>query len=678
MAIYNESSDAPLDPSTPYHIAPGDTFRGTLQFGDLSGYDSSGMLAIGGDVVRIDLVYGAYYEFTLTGRGSNEVVDPFLLLFNSSEEIVAQNDDIRDLVFIPENADALDEFGDLDSYIGYAAPYTGRYYIAITGYDTGGYELQVTRVIYEDDGDAPADFGTQYSMRPGDVFRGTLLSHDTSTPSGGIFVGGSDYVRIGLVAGTTYQFSLEGSGTNEVLDPVLFLHDSNGNRVAFNDDAPAGGLDSFIEFTPASSGTYYIDITGWATGDYELQVTEHGSGPGSTNSGITRTGGPDNDSLSGGAGNDVLSGLGGNDVLWGEEGNDRLVGGSGSDHLFGGPGNDTLEGGRGEERLEGGRGDDALYGGRGSDTLLGGSGNDNLYGDAGADRLDGGSGADRLDGGGGRDLLNYGASSSAVTVNLATRSASGGHAQGDTVIGFENVAGSAHDDRITGQGVNNELFGGDGNDILVGGGGSDRLDGGEGNDRLDGGNADDNLIGGRGHDTLVTGRGRDTLSGGAGNDRLDGGRGNDFLDGGGGTDVLLGGAGIDRLFGGSANDRLSGGAGNDRLHGGTGADRLTGGLGGDVFVFGADSAIDCPDDNDDDMPDNPRQHCQEDAPDVIVDFTDDVDRIDLRHFNLSGFGEVNARQVQGNVRIDLTHEGGRTILLRDFDIDDLGASDFLL
>ena len=116
--------------------------------------------------------------------------------------------------------------------------------------------------------------------------------------------------------------------------------------------------------------------------------------------------------------------------------------------------------------------------------LKGLDGDDELYGKGGNDTLEGGAGADILDGGEGYDTLSYETSDAAVTVNLASARVSGGHAQGDEIITFadehngeeidvstfENVIGSAHDDRLTGNQWDN---------VLTGGAGADRLDGGK-------------------------------------------------------------------------------------------------------------------------------------------------------------------------------------------------------
>ncbi len=119
---------------------------------------------------------------------------------------------------------------------------------------------------------------------------------------------------------------------------------------------------------------------------------------------------------------------------------------------------------------------DVLTGNAGANTLTGGAGDDLLAGLGGADTLDGGSGS---------DTASYAASGAAVTVNLATGAASGGDAQGDTLISIENVIGSAFADTLTSATAGSRLSGGDGNDRLVAGAGADVLDGGAGTDTAD-------------------------------------------------------------------------------------------------------------------------------------------------------------------------------------------------
>ena len=389
--------------------------------------------------------------------------------------------------------------------------------------------------------------------------------------------------------------------------------------------------------------------------------------------------GSGHDTVTGNDADNVLEGRGGDDALTGAAGDDRLVGGGGRDTLIGNAGDDTLRGGRGDDELWSGGGDDLLAGGKGADRLVGGEG---------------------------RDTLDYGGSDAGVTLNLATGAASGGHAEGDRFSRVEDVIGSAHDDRITGDDAANHLEGRAGDDVLAGGAGDDTLWGGRGADELQGGGGDDLLAGGKGADRLAGGEGRDTLdyggsdagvtlnlatgaaSGGhaegdrfsrvedvigsahddritgdgaanrlegrAGDDTLAGGGGGDRLIGDGGDDFLIGNADPDRLWGGAGDDTLWGGRGDDRLVGGAGDDRLEGGAGDDLFVFGPGHGSD-----------------------AIARFADGEDRIDLRAFGLAGYADLDVRSGPEGVTLDLSGRGGGTVLLAGFDADGLDAADFL-
>ena len=119
-----------------------------------------------------------------------------------------------------------------------------------------------------------------------------------------------------------------------------------------------------------------------------------------------------------------------------------------------------------------------LRGGTGLDLLWGGKSNDTLHGGAGHDYLEGGAGADALDGGeGGGDRAGYELSDAGVTVNFATGTAAGGHAEGDTLTNIENLRGSDHADTLTAGRASSFLYGGAGNDVLDGRYGDDELNG---------------------------------------------------------------------------------------------------------------------------------------------------------------------------------------------------------
>ena len=188
---------------------------------------------------------------------------------------------------------------------------------------------------------------------------------------------------------------------------------------------------------------------------------------------------------------DTLSGI---ENLDGSNGADRLTGDSGANILRGLGGADTFEGGAGADTIEGGTGTDtasyissdagvsvnlatetASGGHAEGDTLSGienldGSNHaDQITGDDGANILRGLGGADTIEGGAGMDTASYISSDAGVTVNLAIGAASGGHAEGDTLSGIENLDGSNHADQITGDASANALRGFDGDDTIEGG-----------------------------------------------------------------------------------------------------------------------------------------------------------------------------------------------------------------
>src|SRR6266481_2414479 len=101
------------------------------------------------------------------------------------------------------------------------------------------------------------------------------------TTSGNIETAGdTDWFKITLTAGQTYQFDLKGnsSGNGTLPDPFLRLRDSSGNTIAnaFADDGGTG-FDSRFTYTPTSSGTYILSAgssTASGTGTYKVFATD--------------------------------------------------------------------------------------------------------------------------------------------------------------------------------------------------------------------------------------------------------------------------------------------------------------------------------------------------------------------------------------------------------------------
>jgi Ca2+-binding RTX toxin-like protein len=260
-------------------------------------------------------------------------------------------------------------------------------------------------------------------------------SADNDTING---LGGNDTIFGGAgsdrIAGGDGSDSLDGGAGNDWLDNSDMNHETIVvlySGVSWNND---GSNDSVINFENVI-GTRFVD-------------TIYGDG----NSNILR----------GGAGADVLDGIDGSD--WSDYRSSKagvLV------NLATGV---TAGGDAAGDRL------------RNIERLMGSAQADVLTGDGGQNVIRGGAGADTLDGGSNIDWVDYRGSAFGVTVNLATGSASGGDATGDSITNFERIFGSAQGDMLTGDTGANMLYGGAGNDTLNGGAGRDILRGDAGAD----------------------------------------------------------------------------------------------------------------------------------------------------------------------------------------------------
>lgn len=211
------------------------------------------------------------------------------------------------------------------------------------------------------------------------------------------------------------------------------------------------------------------------------------------------------DVVCGGEGNDTLQGNKGDDVLYGQQGNDYF------DSYLGNPGNDRAYGGEGNDLLDNATPGSRYYGGPGADDFWGfdcreypdecGPGKVRMYGGPDDDSFNPFHGVDVIDGGTGEDLVDYYQSAGpygtriGVTVDLAiTGPQDPGPGRPDTLIGIEDLSGSAHFDVLKGDGGPNVIEGSIGRDRLVGRGGDDILDGEFGLDTCKGGPGEDQLI----------------------------------------------------------------------------------------------------------------------------------------------------------------------------------------
>ncbi len=583
---------------------------------------------------------------------------------------------VADTIIGGAGNDILDGLGGGDTLIGgagndlFMGAFGNNHFVGGDGLDTVFYSFDATinTGVTADLADSSRNTG----IATGDTYEGvenlvgSILSDTLIGDSGNnVLVGGFGNDRL-----------IGGAGA-DVLNGGYFAYSNwDGN---LNHLAGAFDLSNWYQGTPSNTGdaadiASYETATSGIIASLSHSANNTGDAAGDTYVLI--------DGLAGSNFDDTLEGDQNHNILEGGAGNDTLIGRGGGDDYDGGAGNDTvvLDGRRADytisydaasqtfgltrfgqvdhvthvetlqfsdgaiataSLLAGDNNDNTLTGSAMADDISGAGGNDTLFGFGGDDRIDGGTGNDILDGGDGNDILiggdgrdaaSYAQASAAVHVDLGVSGPQATGAGMDTLIGIEDVIGSAFDDTLIGaSGVVNHLYGGAGNDLLIGVG--DVLDGGTGNDTasfastfgsivdlaISGPQADgtilvniENVIGSAFSDILKGDGGNNALLGGDGADILMGRGGDDILDGGGslgdtasyaeassgvtvdlgisgpqntgdGNDTLIG---IENLTGSAFSDTLKGNAGDNILNGGAGDDTLIATAGQDQFHGG--------------------------------------------------------------------------------------------
>lgn len=348
--------------------------------------------------------------------------------------------------------------------------------------------------------------------------------------------------NVSIARGAVIENGIGGSGNDTLIGNAVnntLVGNGGADQISGADgnDALRGGLGA--DNLDGGAGTDTVSYAGSAAGVVVRlwnSTASGGDAQGDVIAGFENiTGGNGNDALVGSDGvANVLSGGNGNDSLYGLSGDDTLIGGAGADRLDGGAGTDTASyasasgavavklwnstatGGDAQgdvltsiENVIGGAGNDSLVGADSiANVLTGGAGIDRLYGLSGNDTLVGGAGGDQLDGGAGADTASYAGSAASVVVRLWASTATGGDAQGDTLISIENLAGGNGNDTLVGSNPTNVLAGGAGSDSLYGLAGADVLNGGTGMDRLEGGADADTFV----FDTALGAGNVDTIS----------------------------------------------------------------------------------------------------------------------------------------------------------------------
>lgn len=232
------ADDAGNDASTRARVNPGRAVNGAIEYeGDVDWY-------------RLSARTGQRYRITLTSAGDSPLGDPFLRVLDSDGNELAMSDDDGEslnsgLDFIPRTSG--------DVFIearGYADAYTGTYALNVAA------------------SRAPTD-----SVSGATSTRGRI-NLDSSVNGSIDFPGDTDWHRVRLTAGESYRFTLVSSGDAPLGDPMLVLYDANGTQVGLDDDG-GDGLNSYLEFTAATTGNYFVEARAFSeedSGGYTLSA----------------------------------------------------------------------------------------------------------------------------------------------------------------------------------------------------------------------------------------------------------------------------------------------------------------------------------------------------------------------------------------------------------------------
>ena len=401
---------------------------------------------LSGDVLIASTSYsGAYYSAYSEYAGHDTI------LGGAGDDLI-----VGDAAALGADGDAQVGFGGDDSLAGgagddsifgdiYAEDWTYSTYVDVGGNDTldGG------------DGNDWLDGNGGSDLILGGAGWDTIVVTDAASPGTDTIDGGDWWDILQIQADPGYVYS----GVNvNITDGATFDgaggFDDSHIAVSFG-LALVGDVDNVEE----------IDIQGGGAAD-NVVISGDFSGTDLAYSTIYFTGGGGNDSLD-------ASGLVSGHAIYGygDAGNDTLRGGAGNDAFYGLAGDDSLVGGDGNDWLDGGADNDVINGGAGRDTLIGGAGDDSLDG---GDLFDGLTPAGFND----IDVVSYQGAYSAVDVNLAAGTATGGGGN-DTLADIEIAVGSSNNDTLVGgDTVTGRFFQG-----FRGGAGDDSIDGGLGVDR---------------------------------------------------------------------------------------------------------------------------------------------------------------------------------------------------
>ena len=271
-----------------YYISAGayGTATGTAMLGvtDLGVSDiaantaTTGTISVGGSVssniyqsgdqdwFAATLTGGTTYTINLNALTSSAtpLSDPlFAGVYNSSGSLISGtgNDDFG---------------GTTNSQVSFTPTSSGTYYLAAAGYSsyTGYYTLSVSAGGSSTTPVTPSTDIAGDASTTGRIAVGSSVTTTIGT------AGDRDWYAISLTAGHSYDIALNGhdGGGGTLADPYIYgvYNASSQLQSGTANDDGGSSFDSFVNYTPTSSGTYYISAGGYgdATGTATLSVSD--------------------------------------------------------------------------------------------------------------------------------------------------------------------------------------------------------------------------------------------------------------------------------------------------------------------------------------------------------------------------------------------------------------------
>lgn len=230
-----------------------------------------GVLDPGGfDVYTFDVVAGETYLISLYGSGASALPDTFLTLFDDGGNLFNFDDDGG---------------AGVNSLITFTATTTGTWYVGVEGFSLtqgGGYTLDAVQQSATPD--VPDTFGGAATLDMNGVTYG-FIDPGTNDIYGPIF-GDVDTYTFTVEAGKIYTIEVAG-GADYLsdylnlepgeLDTFIFLYDSDGNLLDFNDDIVfPTDISSSLSFFATEDATYYLDVASYSPweGGYSITTSE--------------------------------------------------------------------------------------------------------------------------------------------------------------------------------------------------------------------------------------------------------------------------------------------------------------------------------------------------------------------------------------------------------------------